>query len=381
MRKKLVRVLVLVISVSLMSCAHLRIPTIQDGARLGARPVPAPEQKYQFASYEGALPDFSEWGNKKSVTKYGSLEKMLESSNTTAFLVVQDGKLVYEHYANGVNVGDVTQVFSVTKVFVTTMLGIAIQEGYIKSLDQPVSDFLPEFAKGRKSKITLFHLAQMQSGIDYDEYHKILQTLKFYYAKDTKNRVLESKIKKEPGTSFKYKSIDTQILGMCIEKAVGRDFMEYFYEKLWSKLKPEDAAYWSIDSKESNQLKYYGGLNTSARDLAKFGLLLLNNGFYDGQQVLNPLTLSLCKDKSCRNDEGNYCNGWWYDQWDSKNDIFYGAGFNGQVLLINRTTNTVIVRLGKNKGGESWYSMMKKLTIALNADHKDNNHLLITQER
>lgn len=360
-----------VVLVLLTGCSSVKIPTIYDAKKYGCVDVLQASASPSMMYVTQAMPNDEQWMPEKYMSKFGSLDKMLEESNTTAFVVVKDGKVYYEKYANGIGAGDLTQIFSVTKTIITTTLALALEDGYIESLDQPVSDFIPAFKEEGLNKITLYHLAQMQSGLNYDEYKRVVQTLKFYHQKNILPILQEPKLKAEPGTVFKYKSIDTQLLGVCIETALGRSFLDYINERLFSKLGFQDRVEWSVDSKETNNIKYYGGLNISARDLAKYGVLIANNGKLDGKQVLNPLTSTFCNDASCRNIKGNYCNGWWYDQWDQENDVFYGAGFKGQILMINRTSNVVIVRLGENKGGLNWYSMMKKLTTLLDQDQLD----------
>jgi CubicO group peptidase (beta-lactamase class C family) len=360
-------VLILLITALLLltKCAPLRVPTIYDGEKLGAQPFDCTKDSEGLPRSFSGIPPLSAWLDPKLSSKYGSVKEMIEATNTTAFLVIHNDSIVYEQYANGINMGDITQVFSVTKVFVTTMLAMAVQDGYIQSIHQPVSDFLPEYTEGDYKDLTLFHLAQMQSGINYDEYGNLLQTVKFYYSKDVSQVIRQPNLKHEPGKVFTYKSIDTQILGTCIEKAVGKPFSEYFYDRLWSKLSPEDTTKWSYDSKQSKELKYYGGLNASARDVAKFGMMVAKDGYYRGDQLLNPEFLNICDDKECRMGAYKYCNGWWYDQCDTVYNTYYGAGFNGQILFINETTGTIIVRLGKNKGGLVWYPILKALSIEL----------------
>lgn len=357
--------LIAVLLLFLQSCSSVRIPTIYDGVKLGLKDLKIESSQKCFAYSQDCMIGFENWAEPKALKKYKSLEEMLEKSNTTSFLVMKDGKLIYENYFNGIEQGDRTQIFSATKTITTALLGIAIQEGKIKNIDQPVSDFIPEFKEGQLSKITLFHLAQMQSGLNYDEYKNLIQTLKFYNTKNSFSAINNAKVKFEPGTVFKYKSIDTQILGECIERAVGQPFLEYVNEKLFSKLAFQDPIAWSIDSKENGMPKYYGGLNISARDLAKFGNLVLDKGMLNGEQVLNPYNNTFCKDSECRNQEGKYCNGWWYNTWDESSDVYFAAGFRGQIMMVNNTTGVVIVRLGESKGGLQWYEMMKNLSNQL----------------
>ena len=168
--KNISTLLITVLLLFLQSCSSLRIPTIYDGDKFGVKDLNIVSSKKCFAYSQDCMPDF----------KYSSIEEMLKKTNTTSFLVMKDGKLIYENYFNGIKQGENTQIFSATKTITTSLLGIAIQEGKIKSIDQHVSDFIPEFKEGELSKITLFHLVQMQSGLNYDEYKNLLQTLKFY---------------------------------------------------------------------------------------------------------------------------------------------------------------------------------------------------------
>ncbi|MCO5233763.1 MAG: beta-lactamase family protein [Chitinophagales bacterium] len=344
------------------SCSSLRIPTIYDGKIYGTQELQIASTQHNMLYSKATIPDLKDWAPLKYSDKYSELDKMLEKSNTTSFLILKDGKIVYEKYFNGIDQGDQTQIFSVSKVFITTALAMAIQEGKIKSIDQPVSDFIPEFKEGKLSKITLFHLAQMRSGIDYDEYGKLMSTLKFYYLKDVSKAILHPNLAHEPGEVYTYKSIDTQILGTCISKAVGQPLLDYLEVKIFSKLGMEDPVAWSVDSKTSNNPKFYGGLNISARDLAKFGNLIVNNGKKDGKQILSPYTNTFCVDADCRDNKQDYCNGWWYSTWDEKSDVYYAAGFKGQIMMINKSTGVVIIRLGENKGGLKWYEMLKNLS-------------------
>jgi CubicO group peptidase (beta-lactamase class C family) len=341
----------------------IRIPSIDDGRLLGTLPILKSLQQKPIIASTNSIPPLEKWADKDVLKYYEDIPALIQKSNTTSFLVIKDDKIMYEAYANGIKKHDITQIFSVTKPFVTALLGIAIQEGYIKSLEQHVSEFIPEYKKKDYKNLKIRHLLQMQSGLDYDEYGKLLQTLRFYYQKNLKKIIRNPKVKDTPGTVYTYKSIDTQILGECIEYAVGKPFIVYFYEKIWSKIGAEDKAEWSIDSKISKNLKYFGGLNISAYDLAKFGQVILHNGkTSDGEQIIPAHWLNICDDEKKRVGDGEYCNGWWYNMDTPEQNIYFAAGFNGQIMMINESTNTIIIRLGKNKGGVLWYPLMRRLS-------------------
>lgn len=368
--KRILSILLVVLGTALILFSslwevHWRIPTIFDGRKLGGIPLHRKKADQEEGKMLYQIPDLSLWTTQEITRKYKNVERFLERTSTTSFVVYHKGRLIYEYYGNGVKKGDITQIFSVTKVLVTALLGIALEEGYIASLDQPVSDFLPDFRKKKYQKLTLRHLAQMQSGLDYDEYGKIFQTLRFYYQQNVNKLLQNPEIKHEPGMVFTYKSIDTQILAECMEKAVGMPLTDYFKTRLWDKLHPQDSTAWSYDSPWHRKPKYYGGLNASARDIAKFGIAVAQDGKYKGRQIIPAAWLNMCDDPTCRNGENGYCNGWWYGQEDENNNCYFGAGFNGQTLFINETTQTVIVRLGKNKGGIYWYPLYKNLSLVL----------------
>jgi CubicO group peptidase (beta-lactamase class C family) len=204
----------------------------------------------------------------------------------------------------------------------------------------------------------------MESGLDYDEYGRIFQTLQYYYEKNLTRSIYGAKFETAPGKQFRYKSIDTQILGECIRKALGKKkILDYFHERMVNTLGLQDTAYWSLDSRITRHPKYYGGLNMSARDLAKFGIMILHNGTFRGKRLVPADWFNYCDDTLHRSrEEDKYCMGWYYSVDDDQSDVYYAAGFNGQIMLINETKHVIIIRLGKDRGGVDWYPIMKKLS-------------------
>jgi CubicO group peptidase (beta-lactamase class C family) len=349
--------------------SFLRRPNVEDGRLLGRSPFLQADSASYFPYKLAALPQLTQTGKERFwKRKYRSPEDAFERNGTLALLVIKNDTIVYENYFNGFHCDTITQIFSATKPMVVSLLTIALAEGYIDSLDQPVSDFLPEFRIGDYDKITLRHLAQMRSGFDYDEYKKIMGTLKFYYQRNLSSFMKDPrniKLRFAPGEKFTYKSIDTQILGACIEQAVGKTMKEYFYDKIWKHIGAEDPAFWSVADRTTGMLRFYGGLNMSVKDLAKLGVMYANNGQYRGKQLLPIEWVNYCDDVENRNGQNTYCMGWWYDQNDQGNNIYFGAGFGGQIMFVNETTKTVIVRLGYKKGGLPWYRLFKELSIVL----------------
>lgn len=342
----------------------LRVPSIFDGKFYTTAIIKKSEKPKSLVEKQQALPELSLWLDSISTAQYQYPDFFLQNTSTTSFLVLKNDTVIFKRYLNGIKEGENTQLFSVTKVFVTTLLGMAIQDKYIADADIPVTNYFKDLKEPQFHQLTLRHLMQMESGLNYDEYGKIFQTLQYYYDKNLTRSIYAAKFDSPPGKQFKYKSIDTQILGECLKKALGKkNILDYFYERLWNKLGMQDTAYWALDSRITRNPKYYGGLNMSARDLAKFGTLILHNGRYNKKQLLPSNWFNYCNDtlhRCCEEDK--YCMGWYYSVDDNNSDVYYAAGFNGQIMLINETRNVIIIRLGKDRGGVDWYPIMKKLS-------------------
>lgn len=342
----------------------LRVPSIFDGKFYTTALLKKSEKPYSLPEKPTALPELSLWLDSASAAMYQYPDFFLQNTSTTSFLVLKNDTVIFKRYLNGIKEGENTQLFSVTKVFVTALLGMAIQDKYIADVETPVTNYFTDLPDKQFQQLTLRHLTQMESGLNYDEYGKIFQTLQYYYNKNLTRSIYGAKFDSLPGKQFKYKSIDTQILGECIKKSLGnKKILDYFYDRLWNKLGMQDTAYWALDSRITRNPKYYGGLNMSARDLAKFGTMILHEGKFMKKQLLPKNWFNYCDDTlhRCKEDD-KYCMGWYYSIDDENSDVYYAAGFNGQIMLINETKNVIIIRLGKDRGGVDWYPIMKKLS-------------------
>ncbi len=357
--------LILLLSIIVLNYNEtLRVPSIFDGKFYTTALIKESKTPHALAEKQIALPDLSLWLDSAAALQYQYPDFFLQNTSTTSFLVLRNDTVIFKRYLNGIKEGENTQLFSVTKVFVTALLGMAIQDKFITDVENPVTDYFTDLPDKQFRQLTLLHLMQMESGLNYDEYGKIFQTLQYYYDKNLTRSIYAAKFDAAPGKQFKYKSIDTQILGECIKKVLGKKkILDYFYDRLWDKLGMQDTAYWALDSRITRNPKYYGGLNMSARDLAKFGTMILHDGKYNKQQLFPADWFNYCDDTLHRcKEEDKYCMGWYYCNDDEKSDVYYAAGFNGQIMLINETRNVIIIRLGKDRGGVDWYPIMKKLS-------------------
>lgn len=345
----------------------LRKPTVHDGEKYGRFSNPISDTTIVLGQKENVhLPELEKWVNSRKIKKYENPEDFFSKTKTLAFIILKKDSIIYENYYNGSERSSVNQLFSITKTITATMLGWAIEDGFIKSVEQKVSEFLPQTKNTKLGEVKLSHLLNMSSGINYNEYRNIVRTLKFYYQKEYDNICEEVKMKKTPGKSFAYKSIDTQILSMCIENATFKNVDNYFFEKVWNHLGPIFPSYWSVDSKECSTPKYYGGFNAAAIDLIKFGAVYANNGIFSGEKLVPEWWVDYCEDEENRGLKYNYCNAWWASGVDNPHKgAFYGAGFGGQYLYIDKLKGTVIVRLGEGKSGFKWGSIIDELNKQL----------------
>ena len=241
-----------------------------------------------------------------------------EELGTVAYVIIQDNRLLFEQYWEDYSPESHSNSFSMAKSIVSLAIGCAIDDGFIRDVDQPVSDFFPEF-KGYDGKaLTLRHLLTMSAGVDFDEAYSspFSPTTQLYYGDDLQEIAFGMKEIDEPGVNFIYQSGVTQLLGFIVEKATGEKLSDYVSRKLWTPMHAEESALWSLDRKDGME-KAYCCFNSNARDFARFGQLLLNNGQWDDRQLISPAYLAEATSPDTRlvyKDLGkpNHCYGFQY---------------------------------------------------------------------
>jgi CubicO group peptidase (beta-lactamase class C family) len=289
-----------------------------------------------------------------------SLGEFLSSSDTTAFLVIKADEIIIEQYYQGYTSSSLSQVFSVTKSINSTLIGMAINDGYFLSTSQAVTDFMPELRDQGFEAVALAHLLTMTSGMDYSENDNPFGVhVVFNYTSDLEKMILDFRIKDEPGEKFEYKSGDTALLGLILSRALApKPISEYAQEKLWSPLGAEFHGVWSLD-REDGLEKNWCCLAMTARDLAKFGRLYLHQGNWNSERLLSE---QWTKDSTSKGavpedewpkglvDIGirNYGYSWWLLSEDDGD--FLALGKDGQFLYVNPTLDVIIVRFGWSMG-------------------------------
>jgi CubicO group peptidase (beta-lactamase class C family) len=300
-----------------------------------------------------------------TLTLPDSLAWSLKKTRTIGFMVMKHDSIVYEWYAKKYSDSSHTNPFSATKAVVGVLTGIALRDGKIKSLDESVGDFLPEYAKDEKRNITFRHLLTMSSGVDYyDQYFNPIGPLAhLYYGNNVTKLINSFKAEKQPGTEWRYKNCDPEILTLALQKAVGMNMSEYASEKLWKPMGAEHDALWTIDKKnETGVEKSYCCLYSNVRDLAKVGLLYKHQGVADGKQLVDSAYVKdaitpvmIPNAERGGKPQNHYGYLWWLRNVDGVGD-FSMEGMRGQYIIVIPKEDIVIVRLGVKE----WYKTSER---------------------
>ena len=288
-----------------------------------------------------------------SVTETERLQKYNEAYGAIAYVIIKNDSIWFENYYDGFDENSKTNSFSMAKSYVSGLMGKAIEEGYIKSLDQPVSDFFPEFSEGLAAKLTVGDLSSMSSGTNWVEkyYSPLSITTRAYFDDDLKKIILGLKVIKEPGQAYKYSSGDTQLLAMVIEKATGKKLYNYLTESFWKPLGSENETLWQVDSKEHDLVKAYCCIASNAKDFARFGKLYKDHGKWKGEQLLD--SAFVAKSITPRFAESpQYGYGFWMQKRNGKS-FFMMRGHLGQYVIVEPEDNIIIVRLGHQKSPDA----------------------------
>ncbi|MDP2519047.1 serine hydrolase domain-containing protein [Shimia thalassica] len=272
----------------------------------------------------------------------------VEQRSVTGVVVLKDGQMVHETYYQGTSPEDQRISWSVAKSYLSALFGVVLAEGHIESLDDPVTKYAPSLAGTAYDAATIRNVLQMSSGVTFDEDY-----LDFNSDINRMGRVIAlggtmdsfaeglSETFIAPGAQWKYVSIDTHILGMVIRGATGRDIASLLSEKIIQPLGYEASPYYITDG--VGVAFVLGGLNIRTRDYARFGQMFLQNGMYDGQQIVPADWVAASTVPSAKTEEGklHYGYQWWMPK-DVRDGEFFGIGVYGQYVYINQPLGIVI---------------------------------------
>jgi CubicO group peptidase (beta-lactamase class C family) len=292
------------------------------------------------------------WKNHNNYNKTQPTERLTKANKdwgTIAYVIIKNDSIWFEEYYDGFGPKSKSNSFSMAKSYVSGLLGKAIMDGYIKSIDQPVCDFLPAFCDGKTASMTVGDLSTMSSGTNWtEEYYSPLSiTTRAYFDDDLAKVMNGLKVVNEPGQTFKYASGDTQMLAMVIEKATGKKLYNYLEESFWKPLGSENETLWQVDSKDHDLVKAYCCIASNAKDFARFGKLYKDHGKWNGKQILDSAFVAKSIVPKFPSSP-QYGYGWWLQKRGNKN-FFMMRGHLGQYVIVEPTDNIIIIRLGHQK--------------------------------
>ena len=300
----------------------------------------------------------------------GDLDTFLEENSTTSFIVIKDDVIIYEKYFNGYDRDSINTSFSVAKSVTSALVGIAVDEGLIRSIEDPIVTYLPELEGKDVDDVTIRDILLMSSGFQYRKGDMPWADDPInYYHRDLRNLAFKKAIVEEPpGVHFHYNNYHPQYMGMILERVTGTTVSNYLEEKIWTKIGMEYPASWSMDSEKNGFEKMESGLNARSIDFAKFGRLFLNMGMYDGEQIISkrwvlestmPMEIEPIgyytdieqwSDDTFKDGSGYYTYFWWgFINPDGTYD-YYARGHLGQVIFVSPSKNVIIVRNGSSRG-------------------------------
>lgn len=338
---------------------------VGDRLRFPSRPIRAGEEA-------SPLPSGAELDLVAPDGRGEDLDGFLRRTDTTAFLVVHEDRLVYERYLGGAGRGTPQTSFSVAKSFLSTLVGIAVDEGSIGSIDDAVTDYVPELADRdpRFERITLRNLLSMSSGLRYVEQSLPLpwgDDIDTYYGTDLRDLALsQTEIVGPPGREMLYNNYNPLLLGLVLERATGTTVSDFMATRLWRPLGAEYDASWSLDSEASGFEKLESGLNVAPVDYARFGLLFLHDGEWNGNRIVaRDWVRSATAADASSDPAGDYQYFWWVDT--ERPERFYALGNFGQYIYVAPDADAVIVRNGADWGldNDGWLETFRQLADRL----------------
>ena len=324
-------------------------PTIDDLNIFEHATVHAPDSCWEWA--------ISDKYNSYKLSKEDSA--YIDDMKTVSFLVIRNDSILYETYRGGWNDTLTSNLFSATKSIVGMLVGIAMDEGKIGSVDDKVMKYIPEYNRGRQKDITIRNLLTMSAGMDWDEAYASLfsVTTHGYYGNDLYKLIMGLDIVDTPGVQYSYRSGETQLLSFVLEAATGETISKYAEKKLWRPMMAGQDAFWLLDKKDGDE-KSFCCFHTTARDAARFGRLMLNMGNWNGRQLVSRKYMeealapaSYLKDQWGKDPLTYYGYQTWIMNYKGERCPYF-RGMLGQYIIAIPSKNAVVVRLGHKRSRE-----------------------------
>lgn len=355
---------------------------VGDHARFPARPIAAAPESYAFGSPADSA------GTAEAVRRAlessdivgADADGFLEGTGTQAFIVIRDDIVLYEEYFGGFQRDSLATSFSVAKSYVSALIGIAIDEGAIGGVDDPITDYVPELLErdGRFADVTLSHLLDMTSGIGYDDIGLPWgdDALSYYFDDLRELAMTRSDIEEPPGERWHYVDYNLLLLGLVLERSTGMHVADYLAEKLWTRIGTEFDASWSLD-RDGGFEKMESGINARPIDFARLGRLYLAGGTWDGDQVVpagwverstrpSEADSSVVYPARFEQEYGRISHRhlWWRIALPDGSYAYSALGNHGQFVFVSPADGLIVVRNGERYGVASfeWFDIV--LTLA-----------------
>lgn len=326
-----------------------------------SRALHASSTPHVFAQREATLPaTYSFAGSERHIGDF------LTRTHTTGLLVLHDGALVHEEYRLGADATSRFTSWSVAKSVVATLVGIALKEGKVRSLDDTVAAYVPDYAGTAWANVTVRDLLRMASGIDFNEVYdaQFSDIQRVFHKTYLLGQPIDVAVRdypaaaseQPPGSRFHYISIDTQVLANVLRHATGEALVDYAQTRLWQPLGMQDHAIWNVDGEGTAMA--FCCLNTTLRDYAKFGQLYLQNGQWNGASLLPG---DWVRESTQRPEPwlaagtATAARGYGYHWWipPGSDGEFFANGIWGQVIWVDSRRGVVIVRTAADPEFES----------------------------
>jgi CubicO group peptidase (beta-lactamase class C family) len=271
-------------------------------------------------------------------------------------VLIKDGYIIREQYADGFNQDSYGTAWSTAKSFYASLIGISLDLGEIESLDDPVSKYVKEYDTAEKKDVTIRQILNMTSGLEFPSHeHEMM-----FFEDDHMEYALNVGMESEPGEKFQYNNVNSMMMGEILKNVTGKTAKTLINERIFSKINLTDYTAW--EDSAGNTLTYCC-LDMSARDFSRFGLLFSRDGNWDGEQIISKeyvdesLKLYWGSTPSMgwsHSDTRGYSLQWWISKYDDQAKIYNTSGKFGQFVFIDKDRDIIFTRITKYypSGGE-----------------------------
>jgi len=345
-----------------------------DWKKFDSNPITPGKQAFQFHQSNEQISK-GELDKLVGITGENDFLQFLKERGTYSFLVIRNDSILVENYFSQNKRENLQNTFSVSKSILSLAIIKAIELGYIKSTNESITTYIPELLDRSKNfeKITIGDLLRMKSGIKYSPKTNFPwlnrdSPMTYYHPNLRKVALKKTKIEKTPNTEFLYNNYNPLILGLIMERATKKKLSLFIEEHFWKRIGAEFEARWSTDERGFEKME--SGFMATPIDMAKIGRLILNNGTYNNQQIidrdlLKEFTATISKMKVFEDREWGFGHFWWTLPDDTLNPSIMANGHMGQFVFINPKTNYIIIRNGLRRGkfyDDDWTEIFKKYT-------------------